>query len=59
MVDFEILSYNTRGIGDEAKGKRYSTTLKEILPENQYFFCKKLTAQSKSKTCGDISGMVI
>ena len=37
MIDFEILLYNTRGIGDKAKRKRYSTILKEYFRQINNF----------------------
>ena len=40
------------------KGKRDSTILKEYFRQTNNFSAKKITAQSKSKTCEGISGMV-
>ena len=59
QVDFEILSYNVRGLGNEKKGKKFLIISKSIFLVTPLFFFKKHT-QPKRMTCyGNFNGMEI
>ena len=58
LVDFDVLTYNVRGLGDERKRRKSFNYFKRTRQENLSFFSKRLTVPKKVRIFGATSGMV-
>ena len=57
LVDFDVLTYNIRGLGDERKRRKVFNYIKRTRQEN-LFFSNRLTAPIKLRIFGTTSGMM-
>ena len=50
MCDFEVVSYNVNGLGDDRKRRKIFNYMKSILLGKQLYFFKKLIQSKKLKS---------
>ena len=59
MCDFEVVSYNVNGLGDDRKRRKiFNCMKKSILLGKQLYFFKKLIQSKKSKSYLNTNGEV-